>query len=159
MCVTRVAGETVTPGRTDQRRAHGPPCFQQSIAGAAQFHLAAHAGRQYLPSTICLLGIDVPSPADLFRAKEPVPNRDSALCFGHRHPALIEAAHRQLDRLTLTSRTFHKDKRAVFVERLAALTHLPRADIACGRRALTASTFLYPARSCTWLERKFSASV
>ncbi|WP_030664221.1 ornithine--oxo-acid transaminase [Streptomyces cellulosae] len=48
----------------------------------------------------------------------------SALNFGHRHPRLIEAAHRQLDRLTLTSRAFHHDKLAEFAERLAALTGL-----------------------------------
>ncbi|MDA5143929.1 ornithine--oxo-acid transaminase [Streptomyces sp. AD681] len=46
----------------------------------------------------------------------------SALNFGHRHPVLIEAAHRQLDRLTLTSRAFHNDRLAGFAERLAALT-------------------------------------
>jgi ornithine--oxo-acid transaminase len=46
----------------------------------------------------------------------------SALNFGHRHPALIEAAHRQLDRLTLTSRAFHNDRLAAFAERLAELT-------------------------------------
>ncbi|MFE1325355.1 ornithine--oxo-acid transaminase [Streptomyces sp. NPDC058741] len=46
----------------------------------------------------------------------------SALNFGHRHPTLIEAAHRQLDRLTLTSRAFHNDRLAGFAERLAALT-------------------------------------
>ncbi|MFF5757916.1 ornithine--oxo-acid transaminase [Streptomyces longwoodensis] len=45
----------------------------------------------------------------------------SALNFGHRHPALVEAAHRQLDRLTLTSRAFHNDRLAGFAERLAAL--------------------------------------
>ncbi|MEW2272220.1 ornithine--oxo-acid transaminase [Streptomyces griseofuscus] len=48
----------------------------------------------------------------------------SALNFGHRHPALIEAAHRQLDQLTLTSRAFHNDRLAEFAERLAALTGL-----------------------------------
>ncbi|WNM33461.1 ornithine--oxo-acid transaminase [Streptomyces sp. Li-HN-5-11] len=46
----------------------------------------------------------------------------SALNFGHRHPALIDAAHRQLDRLTLTSRAFHNDRLAEFAERLAELT-------------------------------------
>ncbi|NYV76553.1 ornithine--oxo-acid transaminase, partial [Streptomyces sp. UH6] len=46
----------------------------------------------------------------------------SALNFGHRHPVLVEAAHRQLDRLTLTSRAFHNDRLAGFAERLAALT-------------------------------------
>ncbi|MFE5892991.1 ornithine--oxo-acid transaminase [Streptomyces sp. Marseille-Q5077] len=48
----------------------------------------------------------------------------SALNFGHRHPALVEAAHAQLDRLTLTSRAFHNDKLAEFAERLAELTGL-----------------------------------
>ncbi|MEW2292406.1 ornithine--oxo-acid transaminase [Streptomyces sp. NPDC006743] len=46
----------------------------------------------------------------------------SALNFGHRHPALIDAARDQLDRLTLTSRAFHNDRLAEFAERLAALT-------------------------------------
>ncbi|MGW7280550.1 ornithine--oxo-acid transaminase [Streptomyces sp. NPDC054844] len=46
----------------------------------------------------------------------------SALNFGHRHPVLVDAAHRQLDRLTLTSRAFHNDRLASFAERLAALT-------------------------------------
>ncbi|MFF3515290.1 ornithine--oxo-acid transaminase [Streptomyces sp. NPDC002573] len=48
----------------------------------------------------------------------------SALNFGHRNPVLIEAAHRQLDRLTLTSRAFHNDQLAEFAESLAALTGL-----------------------------------
>jgi ornithine--oxo-acid transaminase len=48
----------------------------------------------------------------------------SALNFGHRHPALVAAAYRQLDRLTLTSRAFHNDQLAGFAERLAALTGL-----------------------------------
>ncbi|WP_432179470.1 ornithine--oxo-acid transaminase [Streptomyces sp. NBC_00063] len=48
----------------------------------------------------------------------------SALNFGHRHPALIEAAHRQLDQLTLTSRAFHNDRLAGFAEGLAQLTGL-----------------------------------
>ncbi|MYR62580.1 ornithine--oxo-acid transaminase [Streptomyces sp. SID625] len=46
----------------------------------------------------------------------------SALNFGHRHPALTEAARDQLDRLTLTSRAFHNDRLAGFATRLAALT-------------------------------------
>lgn len=46
----------------------------------------------------------------------------SALNFGHRHPALIEAARNQLDRLTLTSRAFHNDQFGAFCRDLAALT-------------------------------------
>ncbi|GGK01691.1 ornithine--oxo-acid transaminase [Pilimelia anulata] len=45
----------------------------------------------------------------------------SSLNFGHRHPALVAAAHAQLDRLTLTSRAFLHDRFAEFCRRLAAL--------------------------------------
>lgn len=45
----------------------------------------------------------------------------SALNFGHRHPALIEAAHRQLDRATLTSRAFGSDQLGPFCAELSAL--------------------------------------
>ncbi|HEY3009683.1 MAG TPA: ornithine--oxo-acid transaminase [Micromonosporaceae bacterium] len=45
----------------------------------------------------------------------------SALNFGHRHPALIAAAHAQLDRLTLTSRAFIHDQFAEFCHALADL--------------------------------------
>jgi len=46
----------------------------------------------------------------------------SALNFGHRHPALVEAAREQLDRLTLTSRAFHNDQFGAFCRELAELT-------------------------------------
>lgn len=45
----------------------------------------------------------------------------SALNFGHRHPALVDAARRQLERLTLTSRAFHNDQLGPFCSDLAAL--------------------------------------
>jgi ornithine--oxo-acid transaminase len=45
----------------------------------------------------------------------------SALNFGHRHPALIAAAHAQLDRVTLTSRAFVHDQFADFCRGLASL--------------------------------------
>jgi ornithine--oxo-acid transaminase len=46
----------------------------------------------------------------------------SALNFGHRHPALIEAAEAQLRRLTLTSRAFHNDQLGRFCADLARLS-------------------------------------
>jgi ornithine--oxo-acid transaminase len=46
----------------------------------------------------------------------------SALNFGHRHPALIAAAHEQLDRVTLTSRAFLHDQFGPFCRGLAELT-------------------------------------
>jgi ornithine--oxo-acid transaminase len=45
----------------------------------------------------------------------------SALNFGHLHPALVEAARTQLDRLTLTSRAFHSDRLGPFCRDLATL--------------------------------------
>lgn len=45
----------------------------------------------------------------------------SALNFGHRHPALVAAAHAQIDRLTLTSRAFGNDRLGEFCQRLAHL--------------------------------------
>jgi ornithine--oxo-acid transaminase len=45
----------------------------------------------------------------------------SALNFGHRHPALVSAAHAQLDRLTLTSRAVHNDQLGPFMRDLAEL--------------------------------------
>ncbi|HEX9682464.1 MAG TPA: ornithine--oxo-acid transaminase [Acidimicrobiales bacterium] len=48
----------------------------------------------------------------------------SALNFGHRHPRLVEAAHRQLDRLTLTSRAFGNDRLGAWSRRLSDLVGL-----------------------------------
>ena len=45
----------------------------------------------------------------------------SALNFGHRHPALVAAAHAQLDRLTLTSRAFEHNLLHPFADALAGL--------------------------------------
>jgi ornithine--oxo-acid transaminase len=45
----------------------------------------------------------------------------SALNFGHSHPALLAAAHEQLDRLTLTSRAFVHDQFADFCTALGDL--------------------------------------
>jgi ornithine--oxo-acid transaminase len=46
----------------------------------------------------------------------------SAINFGHRHPALIQAAKVELDRVTLTSRAFHNDRFGPFCRDLAELT-------------------------------------
>ncbi|WP_137293771.1 ornithine--oxo-acid transaminase [Nocardioides dongxiaopingii] len=45
----------------------------------------------------------------------------SALNFGHSHPRLLETAHAQLDRLTLTSRAFVHDQFADFTAKLGDL--------------------------------------
>ncbi|KUI25703.1 ornithine--oxo-acid aminotransferase [Mycobacterium sp. IS-1742] len=45
----------------------------------------------------------------------------SAVNFGHRHPRIIDAAHAQLDAVTLVSRAFHSDRLAPFCQALAGL--------------------------------------
>jgi ornithine--oxo-acid transaminase len=50
----------------------------------------------------------------------------SAVNFGHRHPRLVEAAKRQLDRVTLTSRAFHNDQLGPFCAELADLCGMDR---------------------------------
>src|SRR5690606_14164940 len=48
----------------------------------------------------------------------------SALNFGHRHPALIDAARRQLEHVTLTSRAFIHDQFGPFCRALAQLCEM-----------------------------------
>ena len=58
----------------------------------------------------------------------------SALNFGHRHPDLIAAAHRQLERVTLTSRAFGNDQLGPFCAELSQLLRA-QADECRGVRA------------------------
>jgi len=51
----------------------------------------------------------------------------SAVNQGHRHPAIIAAAKRQLDRLTLTSRAFHNDQMGPFLKQLCDLAGYEQA--------------------------------
>ncbi len=46
----------------------------------------------------------------------------SAVNQGHRHPRILAAAARQMERLTLTSRAFHNDQLGPFCEAVARLT-------------------------------------
>jgi ornithine--oxo-acid transaminase len=48
----------------------------------------------------------------------------SALNFGHRHPALVDAARKQLERVTLTSRAFLHDQFGPFCRDLAELCNM-----------------------------------
>jgi ornithine--oxo-acid transaminase len=51
----------------------------------------------------------------------------SAVNQGHRHPAIVEAAKAQLDRITLTSRAFHNDQMGPFLRELCELAGYERA--------------------------------
>jgi ornithine--oxo-acid transaminase len=51
----------------------------------------------------------------------------SALNQGHRHPAILRAALKQMERLTLTSRAFHNDQMGPFLRELCEATGFERA--------------------------------
>jgi ornithine--oxo-acid transaminase len=51
----------------------------------------------------------------------------SAVNQGHRHPAIVEAAKDQIDRITLTSRAFHNDQMGPFLRELCELSGYQRA--------------------------------
>lgn len=51
----------------------------------------------------------------------------SALNQGHRHPAILEAAREQMEKLTLTSRAFHNDQMGPFLRELCDATGYTKA--------------------------------
>ena len=51
----------------------------------------------------------------------------SAVNQGHRHPVIISAALRQMEKLTLTSRAFHNDQMGPFLKMLCEVTGFEKA--------------------------------
>ena len=51
----------------------------------------------------------------------------SALNQGHRHPAILDAAREQMEKLTLTSRAFHNDQMGAFLKELCEATGYAKA--------------------------------
>jgi len=81
-----------------------------------------HAARNYHPLQVVIAEAEGAWVTDVEGARYlDMLSAYSALNFGHRHPRLVAAAHRQLDRLTLTSRAFHNDTFPVFCRDLAEL--------------------------------------
>ncbi len=104
--VTARAGQKTSPtsgelefGRAEARTAHNYHPLPVVVAHAEGAWMTDVEGRRYL---------------DLLAGY-------SALNFGHSHPRLLEAAHAQLDKLTLTSRAFVHDQFADFTAALGDL--------------------------------------
>lgn len=51
----------------------------------------------------------------------------SAVSHGHRHPRVIEAAKRQMDRVTLTARAFHNDQVGPLLQQLSELCGMDKS--------------------------------
>jgi ornithine--oxo-acid transaminase len=99
--VTALYHDLTTPAVAEAERwtAHNYHPLPVVIADAQGAWVTDVDGRRYLD---CLAGY-------------------SALNFGHRHPALVDAARTQLDRVTLTSRAFLHDQFGPFCHELAEL--------------------------------------
>ena len=84
--------------------------------------------RAYQPSLERFVAIKVLSP---FYASQPGFNerfrREARAVAGLSHPAIVQAARDQLDRLTLTSRAFHNDQMGPFLREVCELAGYQRA--------------------------------
>jgi ornithine--oxo-acid transaminase len=92
------------------------------ISAALRAQSAAHSAHNYHPLPVVIseaegawvTDVDGRRYLDLLAAY-------SAINFGHRHPRLVAAAQRQLERVTLVSRAFEHDQFGPFCAELAAL--------------------------------------
>ena len=83
---------------------------------------AAHSAHNYHPLPVVIEGAEGAWVTDVDgRRYLDMLAAYSAINFGHRHPRLVAAAHRQLDRVTLVSRAFEHDQFGPFCAELAAL--------------------------------------
>ncbi len=81
----------------------------------------------------------------------------SALNFGHRHPRLLDAMRRQMDRLTLTSRAFFNDQLGPWYKKVTEFCALDLAiPMNSGTEAV--ETALKVARKWAYLEKKVPAN-
>jgi ornithine--oxo-acid transaminase len=95
-----------------------------STTTTAQFRAqsAAHSAHNYHPLPVVIARADGSWVTDVEgRRYLDMLAAYSALNFGHRHPRLVAAAQRQLDRVTLVSRAFDHDQFGPFCAELAAL--------------------------------------
>jgi ornithine--oxo-acid transaminase len=86
---------------------------------------AAHSAHNYHPLPVVIAGAEGCWVTDVSgRRYLDLLAAYSAINFGHRHPRLVAAAQRQLERVTLVSRAFEHDQFGPFCAELAALAGL-----------------------------------
>ncbi len=103
----------------------GTVAAETSTAARLRAQAAAHSAHNYHPLPVVIsegegawvTDVEGRRYLDLLAAY-------SAINFGHRHPRLVAAAQRQLERVTLVSRAFEHDQFGPFCAELAALAGL-----------------------------------
>ncbi|MGI9007153.1 MAG: ornithine--oxo-acid transaminase [Streptosporangiaceae bacterium] len=94
----------------------------QLTAAQLSAQAAAHSAHNYHPLPVVIASAEGAWVTDVAgRRYLDLLAAYSALNFGHRHPRLIAAAQRQLERVTLVSRAFEHDQFGPFCAELAAL--------------------------------------
>ena len=94
-------------------------------AAALRAQSAAHSAHNYHPLPVVIAEADGAWVTDVEgRRYVDMLAAYSAINFGHRHPRLVAAAQRQLERVTLVSRAFEHDQFGPFCAELAALAGL-----------------------------------
>jgi ornithine--oxo-acid transaminase len=94
----------------------------QPTAEQLSAQAAAHSAHNYHPLPVVIASADGAWVTDVSgRRYLDLLAAYSALNFGHRHPRLVAAAQRQLERVTLVSRAFEHDQFGPFCAELAAL--------------------------------------
>jgi ornithine--oxo-acid transaminase len=92
------------------------------ISAALRAQSAAHSAHNYHPLPVVISEADGAWVTDVDgRRYLDLLAAYSAINFGHRHPRLVTAAQRQLERVTLVSRAFEHDQFGPFCAELAAL--------------------------------------
>jgi ornithine--oxo-acid transaminase len=99
-----------------------PPQPQPSTAAQLRAQSAAHSAHNYHPLPVVISEADGAWVTDVDgRRYLDMLAAYSAINFGHRHPRLVAAAQRQLERVTLVSRAFEHDQFGPFCAELAEL--------------------------------------
>jgi ornithine--oxo-acid transaminase len=144
-------------GRPDERGEieQAAPIALAAAGAGAEDHAALEArygAHNYHPLPVTLVRADGAWAYDADgRAYLDALSAYSALNFGHRHPRLLAAARRQLERLTLTSRAFGNDQLGAFCRELAAF---------CGKdRVLPMNTGAEAVESAIKLARRWGYEV
>jgi ornithine--oxo-acid transaminase len=97
----------------------------KGVADRLRAQSAAHSAHNYHPLPVVISEADGAWVTDVHgRRYLDLLAAYSAVNFGHRHPRLVAAAQRQLDRVTLVSRAFEHDQFGPFCAELAALASM-----------------------------------
>jgi len=115
-----MSGTSVT--ETAAQSTAAQPTAAQPTAAQLRAQATAHGAHNYHPLPVMISGAEGAWVTDVDgRRYLDMLAAYSAINFGHRHPRLVAAAQRQLDRVTLVSRAFEHDQFGPFCAELAAL--------------------------------------